>query len=119
MENIKELMAEYMALAGKQDAKSKERRDEIHRYLSANATEEDKKYISEVVVDRVANQRQIINCFHFDTSRRNTSAKVLHGSLSVSMAQRFVVMLIRSIPSRKIFSIVPSRRLDNALALCS
>ena len=40
MENIKELMAEYMALASKQDAKSKERRDEIHRYLSANATEE-------------------------------------------------------------------------------
>lgn len=55
MEHIKELMAEYMALASKQDAKSKERRDEIHRYLSANATEEDKKYISEVVVDRVAN----------------------------------------------------------------
>ena len=54
MENIKELMAEYMALASKQDAKSKERRDEIHRYLSANATEEDKKYSSEVVVDRVA-----------------------------------------------------------------
>ena len=45
MENIKELMAEYMALASKQDAKSRERRDEIHRYLSANATEEDKKYI--------------------------------------------------------------------------
>lgn len=55
MENIKELMAEYMALASKQDVKSKERRDEIHRYLGANATEEDKKYISEVVVDRVAN----------------------------------------------------------------
>lgn len=55
MEHIKELMAEYMALASKQDVKSKERRDEIHRYLSANATEEDKKYISEVVVDRVAN----------------------------------------------------------------
>jgi len=54
MKNIKELMDEYMALASKQDAKSKERRDEIHRYLSANATEEDKKYISKVVVDRVA-----------------------------------------------------------------
>jgi len=54
MENIKELMDEYMALASKQDAVSKERRDEIHRYLSANATEEDKKYISEVVVDKVA-----------------------------------------------------------------
>ena len=44
MENIKELMAEYMALASKQDVKSKERRDEIHRYLSANATEEEEIY---------------------------------------------------------------------------
>ena len=55
MENIKQLMDEYLSLAANQDAKSKERRDEIHRYLSANATEEDKKYIGEVVVDRVAN----------------------------------------------------------------
>lgn len=54
MENIKELMDEYMALASKQDAKSKERRDEIHRHLSENATEEDKKYIGDVMADRVA-----------------------------------------------------------------
>ena len=63
--------------------------------------------------------RKITSCCHFDTSHRNTSEKVQHGSLSVSMAQRFAVMFARSIPSRKIFSIVLSRKLDNALALCS
>lgn len=54
MENVKDLMDEFLILAAKQDAKSKEHRDEIHRYLSANASEEDRKYIGEVMADRVA-----------------------------------------------------------------
>lgn len=54
MEDIKKLMDEYLQLAGKDDAKSTARKNEIHAYLEQNASDEDKEYIGKVVSERVA-----------------------------------------------------------------
>lgn len=60
MENVKELMSEYMKLSGNNDEKSVARRNEIHAYLKENATDEDKAYIGNVVSDRVVNLKMEI-----------------------------------------------------------
>ena len=128
MNNNTDLLKEYASLAGKEDEKSETRKIEILNYIKLNADDSDREEAKAFISQKMeqlqsevvsSSQRKITSCCHFDTSHRNTSVKAQHGSLSASMAQRFVVIFTHSIPSRKIFSIVPSRRLDNALALCS
>ena len=131
MNNNTDLLKEYASLAGKEDEKSEARKTEILNYIKLNADDSDreeaKAFInqkmeqlqSEVLTLREQLAEEDYKLLPLRYIAQNYFGKSAACSLSVSMAQRFAVMFTRSIPSRKIFSIVPSRRLDNALALCS
>ena len=122
MENNTELLKEYASLAGREDAKSEARKAEILSYIKTHANdadrEEAKAFIGqkmEQIKDNVEVLRKQIETEDYKllplaTSQKSTSARVPHGSRSVSTALKCVDTSIRSALSKKTSSTRLSRR---------
>ena len=131
MNNNMDLLREYASLAGKEDEKSEARKTEILNYIKLNADDSFREEAEVFINQKIDQLQSEVQTLREQLAKEDYKllplryiAQEYFGKSAAWLSQRLNgsevrVMFTRLIPSRKIFSIVPSRRLDNALALCS